>query len=218
MMSLNGDIRDLRESRKQNVTDRGHGMSKDRQETEARIVAGGFAVLAEAGLPGFGVNAVARAAGCDKKLIYRYFEGEEGLLAAMGAASGQAMAAALQGALREPVPDYAGLVARLLRALAGHLAEDALAREAARVALAAPGAAAAPFRAARAAVLREWFQRAKAEMGLVAPEGADAAAVNAVLIAGVEALAVAGDYAGLSFLQDGARIDAALDRLSAVHR
>jgi AcrR family transcriptional regulator len=193
-------------------------MSKDRQETEARIVAGGFAVLAEAGLPGFGVNAVARAAGCDKKLIYRYFEGEEGLLTAMGAASGQAMAFALQGALREPVADYAGLVARLLQALAGHLAEDALAREAARVALAAPEAAAAPFRAARAAVLREWFARAKAETGLAAPEGADAAAVNAVLIAGVEALAVAGEYAGLSLLRDGARVGAALERLSSVHR
>jgi AcrR family transcriptional regulator len=193
-------------------------MSKDRQETEVRIVAAGFAVLAEAGLPGFGVNAVARAAGCDKKLIYRYFEGEEGLLAAMGAASGQAMAFALQGALREPVADYAGLVARLLRALAAHLAEDALAREAARVALAAPEAAAAPFRAARASVLREWFARAKAETGLAAPEGADAAAVNAVLIAGVEALAVAGDYAGLSFLRDGVRIGAALERLSAVQR
>ena len=136
MMSLNGDIRALGESRKENVTDRGHKMSKDRQETEARIVAAGFGVLAQAGLPGFGVNAVARAAGCDKKLIYRYFEGEEGLLAAMGAESGRAMAVALQGVLRDPVADYAALVARLLRALAAHLAEDALAREAARVALA----------------------------------------------------------------------------------
>lgn len=193
-------------------------MSRDRQETEARIVAGGFAVLAEAGLAGFGVNAVARAAGCDKKLIYRYFEGEEGLLAAMGAASGQAMAFALQDALRDPVADYAGLVARLLRALAAHLAEDGLAREAARVALAAPEAAAAPFRAARAAVLREWFARAKAETGLAAPEGVDAAAVNAVLIAGVEALAVAGEYAGLSLARDGARVGGALERLAGVHR
>lgn len=193
-------------------------MSRDRQETEARIVAGGFAVLAEAGLAGFGVNAVARAAGCDKKLIYRYFEGEEGLLAAMGAASGQAMAFALHQALREPVADYAALVARLLHALAGHLAEDAVAREAARVALAAPEAAAAPFRAARAAVLREWFARAKAETGLAAPGGVDAAAINAVLIAGVEALAVAGDYAGLSLARESDRIAAALERLAGVYR
>jgi len=200
MMSLNGDIWVSGESRKENVTEWGHAVSKDRQETEARIVAGGFAVLAAVGLPGFGVNAVARAAGCDKKLIYRYFEGEEGLLAAMGAASGQAMAFALQGALREPLADYASLVARLLRALA------------------APEAAAAPFRAARAAVLRDWFVRAKAETGLAAPGGVDVAAVNAVLIAGVEALAVAGEYAGLSLSRDAARVGAALERLSSVHR
>lgn len=50
---------------------------------------------------------------------------------------------------------------------------------------------------------------------MTAPEGVDAAAVNAVLIAGIEALAVAGDYAGLRLAEpEGrARVDAALARL-----
>ena len=90
-----------------------------------------------------------------------------------------------------------------------------VAREAARVALAAPEAAAAPFRAARAAVLRDWFQKAKAQLGVSAPDGMDAAAVNAVLIAGIEALAVAGSYAGvtLSEVQLAAAQQRALCRL-----
>jgi AcrR family transcriptional regulator len=39
-------------------------------------------VLAEEGFRALGVNALARAAGCDKVLIYRYFGGLGGLLAA----------------------------------------------------------------------------------------------------------------------------------------
>ena len=191
-------------------------MAKDREQTEARILDAAFANLAEDGLPGFGINAVARHAGCDKKLIYRYFDGPDGLLVAMGAASGQAMAVALERALEPPPADYADLVGRLTTALAEHLATDRPAREAARVALAAPEAAAAPFRAARAAVLRDWFQKAKAQLGVSAPDGMDAAAVNAVLIAGIEALAVAGSYAGVTLSEAGdrARVSRALQRLA----
>jgi AcrR family transcriptional regulator len=190
-------------------------MVKDRELTEGRLVEAGFSVLATEGLAGFGVNAVARAAGCDKKLIYRYFDGPEGLLSAMGAASGRAMAAALEAVPMDGAAGYGAGVTRMLSVLMGHLAGDALAREAARVALAAPEAAAAPFRAARAAVLRDWFVQAKARMGMAAPEGVDAAAVNAVLIAGVEALAVAGDYAGIRLAEpeSRARVEAAMARL-----
>lgn len=41
-------------------------------------------VLAEKGFGGLGVNAVARQAGVDKVLIYRYFEGLPGLMQAFG--------------------------------------------------------------------------------------------------------------------------------------
>lgn len=189
-------------------------MVKDRELTAARLVEAGFVVLGAEGLAGFGVNAVARAAGCDKKLIYRYFDGPEGLLAAMGASSGRVMAEALE-AVSVDGAGYGHGVLRLLEALAAHLAGDPVAREAARVALAAPEAEAAPFRAARAAVLRDWFIQARHRMGMAAPEGVDAAAVNAVLIAGIEALAVAGDYAGIRLAEpEGrARVETALARL-----
>lgn len=190
-------------------------MTRDRELTAARLVEAGFVVLAAEGLAGFGVNAVARAAGCDKKLIYRYFDGPEGLLSAMGAASGRAMAEALEAVPMDGGVGYGAGVTRLLEALAAHLAGDPLAREAARVALAAPEAEAAPFRTARAEVLRAWFGQAKAQMGMETPEGVDAAAVNALLIAGIEALAFAGDYAGIRLAEpeSRARVDAALVRL-----
>lgn len=58
-------------------------MVRDRARTEERILAALGAILAEAGgSRRIGVNAVAERAGVDKVLIYRYFGGLEGLLAA----------------------------------------------------------------------------------------------------------------------------------------
>ena len=51
-----------------------------RASTEARLLAAVETLLLDQGFPAVGVNAVARAAGCDKVLIYRYFGGFDGLL------------------------------------------------------------------------------------------------------------------------------------------
>jgi AcrR family transcriptional regulator len=56
--------------------------SRDRAETERKILAAVGETLAEAGFRGLGVNAVAQRAGVDKVLIYRYFGGLPELLAA----------------------------------------------------------------------------------------------------------------------------------------
>src|SRR6185295_11786660 len=58
--------------------------TRDRAASERALVAAAVEVLADAGFRSFGVNAVARAAGLDKQLIYRYFGGLEGLVAAVG--------------------------------------------------------------------------------------------------------------------------------------
>ena len=57
---------------------------RDRGATEARILAAVGEVLARNGFGGLGVNAVARQAGVDKVLIYRYFGGLPELLATWG--------------------------------------------------------------------------------------------------------------------------------------
>ena len=57
---------------------------RDRAATEAVILAAVGEVLAREGFDGIGVNAVARQAGVDKVLIYRYFGGLPEVLAAWG--------------------------------------------------------------------------------------------------------------------------------------
>lgn len=57
---------------------------RDRERTEHELVEAVGRVLARDGFQGFGVNAVARAAGTDKVLIYRYFGDLAGLLRAYG--------------------------------------------------------------------------------------------------------------------------------------
>ena len=58
--------------------------TRDRARTEAAILSAAERQLADGGFTAFGVNAIARAAGCDKQLIYRYFGGLDGLADAIG--------------------------------------------------------------------------------------------------------------------------------------
>lgn len=55
-------------------------MGRNREQTRQRILKAVSALLLEQGFPAVGVNAIARSAGCDKVLIYRYFGGMDGLL------------------------------------------------------------------------------------------------------------------------------------------
>lgn len=57
-------------------------MSKGKEETKQRLLDAVGRVLARQGFEGLGVNAVAREAGVDKVLIYRYFNGLNELLLA----------------------------------------------------------------------------------------------------------------------------------------
>lgn len=59
--------------------------TRDRAATEERILAAVGEVLARDGFAAVGVNAIAREAGVDKVLIYRYFGGLPELLRAWGA-------------------------------------------------------------------------------------------------------------------------------------
>ncbi len=58
--------------------------SRDRAATEERILGAVGQVLARDGFSGIGVNAIAKQAGVDKVLIYRYFGGLPELLRAWG--------------------------------------------------------------------------------------------------------------------------------------
>ena len=60
-------------------------MPRDRFATRAAILDSAASIIASHGLPALGVNSLAHAAKCDKVLIYRYFGGLDGVLAAVGA-------------------------------------------------------------------------------------------------------------------------------------
>jgi AcrR family transcriptional regulator len=57
-------------------------MTRSRLKTEQRIIEAVGTILLQQGYPAVGVNAIARQAGCDKVLIYRYFGGFDELLLA----------------------------------------------------------------------------------------------------------------------------------------
>ncbi len=57
---------------------------RDKHLTRIRLISAVGSLLARNGFKGIGVNAVAREAGVDKVLIYRYFGGLPGLIAAYG--------------------------------------------------------------------------------------------------------------------------------------
>lgn len=162
---------------------------RNRDDTRARILDAGLALLAEEGFGPFGVNGVARRAGCDKKLIYRYFDGMEGLTAAMGETVAEQLVTALEPALNPPSESYAALIERLALALFDHLSGNATWRQLKVLELTAPSAATDAFRAARSRALADWVAQARGDLPL--PEG-DTPALNAALIAAVEGLAVLG--------------------------
>ena len=57
-------------------------MTRSRIQTKQKILDAVETILLEQGYPAVGINAIARQAGCDKVLIYRYFGGFDGLLLA----------------------------------------------------------------------------------------------------------------------------------------
>ncbi|MBD2463659.1 TetR/AcrR family transcriptional regulator [Oscillatoria sp. FACHB-1407] len=59
-------------------------MARDKEETKAKILTAVGKLLAESGFRQLGVNAIAREAGVDKVLIYRYFENLPTLLKTFG--------------------------------------------------------------------------------------------------------------------------------------
>ena len=64
------------------MSDNSTGGTRSRLKTEQRIIEAVGSLLLEKGYPAVGINAIARRAGCDKVLIYRYFGGFDELLLA----------------------------------------------------------------------------------------------------------------------------------------
>ncbi len=176
---------------------------RDRARTEAGIVAAARDVLAESGFQGFGVNAVARRAGCDKQLIYRYFGGIDGLVDGIGGELATWLGGRLDADAAPPAT-YFELAERLILGFLDALRGDILVQRIIAWELSDPSPLVGRLTAARSAAIGIWFQRARGE--LQAPPGIDGPAINAVLIAAVQQLVLSaqsiGAFAGVPISND----------------
>ena len=165
-------------------------MTRNKDETRQRILDAALTLAGSDGFAALGINAVARAAGADKQLIYRYFGGLEGLLSALGADVAERMAASLAPALIPKPASYAMMAEALALALYDQMRADPMYRQLRLMEASAPSPATDAFRAARGAALGAWV--AEARQGLDLPPGLDIPALNALIIAAVEGAAILG--------------------------
>lgn len=190
---------------------------RDRHATARRIMNSAKALLEEEGPRALGINAVARRAGVDKQLVYRYFGGLDGLIERLGEE-----AALWRGkATVAPAESYGAGVAVLMRAYLAELRANPAARNTLAYALADRGDAASALSAAREKAVGRWLAGLKGRTG-APPAGVDAPALNALLLAALDHLALneaaSGRYAGLDLGREEtwARLDRALERIAAL--
>lgn len=191
---------------------------KDRAATEKIIFNAAKALLAEEGFQGFGINAIARRAGCDKQLIYRYFGGLEGLVDAIGEDLGSWV--------KDRIPEdtggmflltYGDLMEKLALYFMDALREDPLVCKIVAWEVSDSSPQVTRLAEARAKSLAKWLERMKGS--LAAPKGVDTAAVNAVLFGAIQHIvisaATSGQFAGVPMKtsKDWEKIETAVKRL-----
>ncbi len=180
------------------------GVTRDRPKTELVILDAAKAVLAEEGFSAFGVNAIARRAGCDKQLIYRYYGGLDGLVDAIGLDLADMFQALMAERDDTTFSNYADLIEHLLLSLLDAFrASDLLLRIAAWEVF-DPSPVTMRLADVRGRALGEWVEARRGD--LTPPDGTDAGAVNATLIAAVQHLVMSakavGNFAGVALATD----------------
>lgn len=191
---------------------------RGRAGTEKVILAAAKGLLAEAGFQGFGINAIARRAGCDKQLIYRYFGGLEGLIEAIGAD--------LSSWVGDNIPEdtggmflltYGDLMERLALLFLDALRADPLMCRIVVWEVAESSESVRRLTDARNKALSDWLNRMRGS--LAAPKGVDVNAVNAVVIAAIQHLVLSavtsGQFAGqpLKTKKDWEKVETAVKRV-----
>lgn len=169
----------------------------DAAATMQLILEAAVQLLADKGFTGLGVNALATAAGVDKQLIYYHFGGLDGVVRQLGGRLELWLGTPLAPKPGEP---YGEAVHRLLMEYAGALRHNRLVQRLLAWELVEPSDVLRQLEATRSAAMAGWVQALRAA-ALPAPEGVDAPAINAVLLAGLHYLALreqsVGSFAGM---------------------
>jgi AcrR family transcriptional regulator len=188
---------------------------RNRSATETRILDAARVIIARDGFTALGVNAVAAEAGCDKKLITRYFGGIEGVVETLGGDLGFWVGPVPPKA--QPNTSYADRMAELLTAYQATLTENDLLQRVLAAELDSPSAALLAVEQKRTIAMGQWMAEARGP--LTPPEGIDAPAINAVLLAALHYLTLrtrtTGSFAGVDLTSEAGRtrIYAALQTL-----
>ena len=174
--------------------------TRDREATEQKFIEAAARVIARDGAAGLGVNAIATEAGADKKLIYRYFGGLDGLLEAMGANT----ALWIGDAIAASKGDYAQRMAAVFAAYAANLRGDPVLQKLLAWELAEPSDTLRRIDSARSKAMYAMVPKLRGDEK--PPAGIDAPAVNAILLAGLHYLtlrgATMGGFSGLPLKTD----------------
>lgn len=189
---------------------------RDRRATEAAIVEAGQRILLRDGFPGLNVQTLAAEAGCDRKLVYRYFEGTDGVVARIAARANASLVRFLDAVPASRTESLRGFARESLSAWLGALRASPLTLRLMAWALVESSPLLNRIEAERSAVLQAWMRERRPR--LRTPPAGDAVAVNAVLLAAVQHLALSGGarpgVGGIALDDAGwARIEAALDAL-----
>ncbi len=169
-------------------------MARDRARTEERILAAVGAILAEpGGSHRLGVNAIAERSGVDKVLIYRYFGGLEGLLAAF-AEKTDLWPKAEETMAGKPDADLAPALAALVQNYIAALRRRPATLEAIAWEMSEPSALSERLERARAEWRRDVTRRVFRDRKV--PAKVDIEAVMAVLAAAADQLAARGRRGG----------------------
>lgn len=189
---------------------------RDRSATEAAIVEAGERILLRDGFPGLNVQTLAAEAGCDRKLVYRYFEGVDGVVTRIAARAHSGLVASLNATPATETESVRAFARLSLSAWVAALRASPLTLRLMAWALVESSPLLNRIENDRSAVLQGWMRERRPRLR-VPPEG-DPAALNAVLLAAVQHLALSADarpgVGGVALDDAGwTRIEAALDRL-----
>jgi len=196
--------------------------ARDADATRMKILDAALELIAGNGFAALGVNALAGKAGVDKVLIYRYFDGLDGVISALAERRELWLGDTEPGDV--PAGSYGTVMAAFLLRYVAALRTNPLVLRVIAWELVETSDRVKLLSEARAKVIRVWFAQARKQARDPAPD-VDAPAINALLIAGVHHLVLrevsAGDFSGIDLTrpENWQRLENAITAImKAVHR
>lgn len=183
----------------------GSQRQRDRHQTEQRLLKAASELIARDGFQALGVNALAKEAGVDKVLIYRYFGGLEGLMEQLGNQLELWLGDGHKAEIVE-YPSYAHFAEVVLWRYAEALRKSILLQRLLAWELVSQDPLIHRLGIARSRAVSQWFLRLGSKTP-PPPAGVDVAVLNALLIGSVHHLVLratsSGDFAGVDLKPEG---------------